>query len=765
MKLTGLVFLFIAILLLAFGWGLSQVDGLSPETRGLLLAGAAGLLVACGLGFALLTSRMVAKPLHGVVASLERIGQGDFDSVIEHGRRDEIGSLFEAVERMQRTLAERSSADQQFARDVQRITGALNQTSTSLMIADCDGVLVYANDAFGRMLREAEADIRQARPEFSADQLIGRHFGELHEDPDQQQSVLDGLVGTYVHQMRLGPRTFRLTANPVLGNGGERIGTVIEWVDRSAEVVAEAELDELLDAVAHGDFSRRIDLRGKDGVFLDLFEGMNHLCEIVSSALGDLARVLKAMAGADLTQTIDARYKGQFAELKQDTNGTVAQLERLVAQILDATDAINSASHEIAAGNADLSERTEQQASSLEETSSSMEQFNASIQQTAENAASAQRLVSEANGKAVAGGAQVSRAVETMSHIQASSHRIADIIGMIDSIAFQTNILALNAAVEAAQAGEHGRGFAVVATEVRNLAQRSADAAKEIKTLIGESVAQVDAGADLVREAGATIEGMVGGFQQVVGLVTEIAAAAREQGTGVDQMTQAIQQMDDVAQRNAALVEQAAAASASLEEQAQRLRETIAVFGLMDTEERRELEAGERCDDVDFDEFVYIHKQWSKRLRRVVEGRTEPQDPEVVSCDDRCTLGQWIYGEGRRFEAASAYQALREKHAQFHRCAGDILRHVIQGEREQALHSLAEGFGPLSEQTIAQIRELAEECRGGRLACSSIGVGWPRRLRVGRDGPTAAGTGTRYRRRAWTGPIIRHRIAARTHVP
>ncbi|MBK1704032.1 methyl-accepting chemotaxis protein [Halochromatium glycolicum] len=716
MKLTGLVFLFIAVLLLAFAWGLSQIDGLQLQTRYLLLAGAGGLLVVCGLGFALLTSRMVTRPLRRVVATLERIGQGDFDSAIEHGRRDEIGSLLETVERMQQTLADRASADQRLAREMQRITGALNQTSTSLMIADRNGLLVYANDAFSRMLREAEADIRQVRPGFSAEPLIGRHFGELHEDPDRQQSVLDGLIGTYVHQMRLGPRSFRLTANPVWDTDGARLGTVIEWVDRTAEVVAEAELDELLDAVAHGDFSRRIDLAGKEGLFLDLFEGMNHLCEIVSSAVNDLARVLKAMAGADLTQTIDARYKGQFAELKHDTNGTVAQLERLVAQILDATDAINSASHEIAAGNADLSERTEQQASSLEETSSSMEQFNASIQHTAENAASAQRLVSEANDKAVAGGAQVARAVETMSSIQASSHRIADIIGMIDSIAFQTNILALNAAVEAAQAGEQGRGFAVVATEVRKLAQRSADAAKEIKALISESVAQVDAGAELVREAGTTIEGMVGGFQQVVGLVTEIADAAREQGTGVDQMTQAIQQMDDVAQRNAALVEQAAAAAASLEEQVQRLRETIAVFNLMETQERSELELGDRCEDVDFDEFVYVHKQWSKRLRRVVEGRAEPQDPEAVSCDDRCTLGQWIYGEGQRFEAAGAYQVLRDKHAQFHRCAGDVLRHVIQGEREQALHWLAEGFAPLSEETIAQIHALAEECRGGRLA-------------------------------------------------
>jgi methyl-accepting chemotaxis protein len=664
---------------------------------------------------------MVTVPLRRVTAILERISNGDFTNLTATKRQDEIGALLAALDTMQQALTKRGLADQRFAEETRRLTNALDQASTSLMITDREGVLVYANKASLNLLREAERDIRQVRPAFNAVQIIGSHFSELHEHPEQQQAMLDGLRGTYVHQMRLGPRTFRLVASPILDAEGERLGTVIEWVDRTADVVAESELDELLDAVAHGDFSRRISLEGKEGVFLDLAEGMNNLCEIVSTALDDLARVLKAMAEADLTQMIESRYKGRFAELKHDTNATVSQLEQLVTRIREATDAINTASHEIAAGNADLSERTEQQASSLEETSSSMEQFSASIQHTADNTSSAQTLVREANDKAVAGGAQVARVVETMSGIQASSHQIAEIVGMIDSIAFQTNILALNAAVEAAQAGEQGRGFAVVAGEVRNLAQRSAQAAKEIKTLIGESVAKVDAGAQLVHELGTTMESIVDSFQQVVGLVTEVAEAGREQGAGVDQMNQAIQQMDDVAQRNASLVEEAAAAAASLEEQAQQLRATIAVFHLSAEDVTQQFAVGQRCEDVDFDEFVYLHKQWSKRLRRVLEGRSEPQDPEVAACDDRCSLGEWIYGEGQRFERAAAYQKLREKHAAFHQCAGDILRHVIKGEADQADQTFSKRFGPLSRETIAEIRRLEQECQRGHLAKAATG--------------------------------------------
>ncbi|MCW2905120.1 MAG: chemotaxis protein [Streptosporangiaceae bacterium] len=255
-------------------------------------------------------------------------------------------------------------------------------------------------------------------------------------------------------------------------------------------------------------------------------------------------------------------------------------LVRIVAEVRAGTDTIAISSSEIAAGNHDLSSRTEQQASSLEETASSMEELTSTVKQNADNARQANQLAEAASGVAVKGGKVVTQVVDTMGSINESARKIVDIIGVIDGIAFQTNILALNAAVEAARAGEQGRGFAVVASEVRNLAQRSAAAAKEIKTLIGDSVEKVDAGSKLVGVAGSTMEEIVDSVKRVTDIMAEITAATQEQSAGIEQVNQAIGQMDQVTQQNAALVEQAAAASESMQDQASNLAQVVSVFKL-----------------------------------------------------------------------------------------------------------------------------------------------------------------------------------------
>jgi methyl-accepting chemotaxis protein len=371
-----------------------------------------------------------------------------------------------------------------------------------------------------------------------------------------------------------------VTASPVINERNERLGAVAEWLDRTPEVLVEKEVANIVDGAQRGDFVARISLEGKDGFFRQLSEGLNQLSEVTQTGLTDVARVLQLVAAGDLTQKIEADYQGIFGQLKDDTNTTIERLREVVGRIKDATEAINIASQEIAAGNQDLSSRTEEQASSLEETSSAMEELNATVKQNAENAKQANELAKTSNAGVVKGGEVVKQVVVTMGDIQASSKKISDIIGVIDSIAFQTNILALNAAVEAARAGEQGRGFAVVATEVRNLAQRSATAAKEIKTLIAESVDKVESGAKLVQQAGTTMDEVVTSFQQVASLVTEIAGASREQSSGIEQTTQAVSQMDEVTQQNAALVEEAAAAAESLEEQARGLVQTVSMFKL-----------------------------------------------------------------------------------------------------------------------------------------------------------------------------------------
>jgi len=286
------------------------------------------------------------------------------------------------------------------------------------------------------------------------------------------------------------------------------------------------------------------------------------------------------VAQGDLTQRIEVKSRDETGQLLQALKDMNENLAGIVGDVRSTTESITAAAQQVAAGNADLSQRTEEQASSLEETASSMEELTSTVRQNAENAKQANQLAASASDIAVKGGQAVNDVVHTMSSISTSSKKIADIISVIEGIAFQTNILALNAAVEAARAGEQGRGFAVVATEVRNLAQRSAAAAKEIKTLIGDSVEKVEAGSRQVDQAGATMNEIVGAVKRVTDIMSEIAAASSEQSAGIEQVNQAITQMDEVTQQNAALVEEAAAAAESMQEQANGLYAAVSVFKL-----------------------------------------------------------------------------------------------------------------------------------------------------------------------------------------
>jgi methyl-accepting chemotaxis protein-1 (serine sensor receptor) len=298
----------------------------------------------------------------------------------------------------------------------------------------------------------------------------------------------------------------------------------------------------------------------------------------IGASIGQALRLAQSVADGDLTQTVRVDSNDEIGQLLATLAKMNASLAGIVGQVRTGSDAIGTASQQIAAGNQDLSSRTEQQASSLEETAASMEELTSTVKNNADNARQANLLAQAASGVAERGGAVVEQVVGTMEEIRAASGKIADIIGVIDGIAFQTNILALNAAVEAARAGEQGRGFAVVAGEVRNLAHRSAGAAKEIKALIENSVQSVATGSSLVGQAGDTMREIVGSVQRVTDIMAEIMAASVEQTAGIEQINEAVVQMDQVTQQNAALVEEAAAAAEAMQEQAAQLAQAVSVF-------------------------------------------------------------------------------------------------------------------------------------------------------------------------------------------
>jgi methyl-accepting chemotaxis protein len=341
-----------------------------------------------------------------------------------------------------------------------------------------------------------------------------------------------------------------------------------------------AEIKMLVDAGVAGDLSRRGDADRFEFVYRDIVDGLNDLIQTADGGLSEVGSLLAAVADGDLNRRVDTQLPGQFGVLADNANRTVEQLTQIVGEIRQTSDSINSAAGEIASGNNDLSQRTEQQAAALEETASSMEELTSTVRQNAENARQANQLAVGAADVASKGGEVVGRVVTTMSEINHSSRKVAEIISVIDGIAFQTNILALNAAVEAARAGEQGRGFAVVAAEVRSLAQRSANAAKEIKQLITDSTAKVEEGGALVDQAGKTMAEIVGSVKRVSDIIADITAASAEQSAGIEQVNQAITHMDEGTQQNAALVEEASASARALEQQAEQLVQTVAVFRL-----------------------------------------------------------------------------------------------------------------------------------------------------------------------------------------
>ncbi|WP_440054350.1 methyl-accepting chemotaxis protein [Pseudoalteromonas sp. T1lg65] len=494
--------------------------------------------------------------------------------------KNRIGTVVEWDDKTQRLAKERE--EQALAAENLRIKRALDSVSTNTMIADDKNNIVYMNRSVKQLFKSHEEQLKKMVPNFDYDTIVGSNIDIFHKNPAHQRGMMARLETTFETEIEIGSLTFGLTANPIQDAAGARVGTVVEWNDRTEEVAIEREVNSLVQKASNGELTVRIEESGKEGFYLRLAKGLNSLVATVQDTVVDMGEMLDSLATGNLTRRIERDYQGSYEKLKEDANKTAEKLTEVMNRIRTSANLVSSGADEISQGNADLSQRTEEQASSLEETAASMEEMTSTVKQNAENAKLANELAADTCQKATQGGEVVTRAVESMSEINDASKRIADIIGVIDEIAFQTNLLALNAAVEAARAGEQGRGFAVVAGEVRNLAQRSAGAAKEIKDLIRDSVSKVEDGTMLVNESGVTLRGIVDAVQKVTEMISDIAEASVEQSSGIDQVNKAISQMDEMTQQNAALVEQASAAGESMAEQANDMTRLLNFFTMND---------------------------------------------------------------------------------------------------------------------------------------------------------------------------------------
>lgn len=454
---------------------------------------------------------------------------------------------------------------------------ALDSATSCIMLADTDYHIQYANKSLLKIFEGYETQMQQALPKFHTHKVIGSNIDIFHKDPQAIRQRLDNLTERMVTELTINGLRFRLTITPIRVNK-KRQSTMVEWQDITLEHQIQSQLQAVIHDLSLGHFKPIEVSQQANGFYKELQLGINNVISTLHHAMTEITQVVVAQSEGDLTQEVTVEYEGDLGALTQAINASTRKLREIVSDVLDVASHVSAEAHEVSTDAHELSSRVQEQASSLEQTSATMHEMNTAVQNSSQNAMDTEAVAQKVEAQVASGAKVMQQTLEAMTDIQKSSHQIADIVTLIDSIAFQTNLLALNAAVEAARAGDHGRGFAVVAGEVRGLAQKSAEAAKDIRQLINNSVQKIDFGTKLAASASEELAGVSTSIKQVTEMVEQIAQSATEQADGINQVNLAINSIDNVTQQNASLVERTTEASKGLSEQAQKLNHNMSFF-------------------------------------------------------------------------------------------------------------------------------------------------------------------------------------------
>ncbi len=565
-----------------------NVDSFEKELREKIMSYIVKIvsIVVVLAAIAMYLGKKFAAPIVALAHTVEKLANGRNVEVAGRERADELGDLARSMTKIH-----------ELATEAARIRTAVDGSNSQMMIADTAGKIIYHNRAMLDLLRPSQHSIsRDSGGSFDVNRMVGvapeLMFANNQDSAAVQRALkADGNAPQEI-KVTFDNRHFTLVITPAHDASGGKIGTVLEWQENTAAVLKAADdlrqrqheqnienqINDVIESVAHGHLDVKLQVQDDRPFIQNLTNGINRICGIINQFMEDTVHVLEAMADGDLTRKIRTQYDGRFDDVKNNLNNAIDKTADVINQIVTVGHAIRNAGADVTQGADDLSGRTEAQAAGIEETVATMEEMSASVRTNANNATKANDMARETLRQAESGGEVVSNAVQAMSKIESGSQRITEIVGVIDAIASQTNLLALNAAVEAARAGDAGKGFAVVAAEVRTLASRCSEAARDIRALIVGSNGQVVEGVRLVHSAGDALQQIVSSVNTVAQTISAITAASREQATGVEEISNAIAQMDEMTQQNAALSDESAAAARSLREQAEQLSELVSIF-------------------------------------------------------------------------------------------------------------------------------------------------------------------------------------------